>query len=506
MANEEELHRCITAFMLDTTECTKNEHASEVQFIRLSMQIINSNTEVEILISGSSAEFYINPMLSSIGDVDIMTRSKDMLAIPYGYEISSDWCQTNVTHVIQIIDSHKPGYVYLQRSCILSKNDSSGCVVKNIDSDAAFFVANFEPARYERCYCENSCLNSFAKLLIPLVFSYIRHGPADKVVRDIKFSDSFTPSSFLLSNTETVVSFRCPIWPPLAAGWPTRSRDHSWPDPTTINLVVSNACDVVGAVHPSCRQDEWMNIYQWRLSFSRAEVTLLNSWTPVQQIIYHMLRLVLKREVLSEIKDNEPYLPKLSNYNIKTLMLWECEQKPPSWWLTESSLVKLCSLLLHKLSDWVADKQCQHYFISKCNLLDDFSDESSQTFCNKVRSLANVAFLLIWFFENYICNCAPLCPENVSKLFEEFHCSSKFEKATCAIIDWKLCMLPCERFSDNCESEKMMLSFQLSCNLDTLASPTVRRGLQKFRFSATRLFHCSDRSVGCIYALAPLTD
>jgi len=235
---------------------------------------------------------------------------------------------------------------------------------------------------------------------------------------------------------------------------------------------------VVGAVHPSSRQDEWMNTYQWRLSFSRAEVTLLNSWTPIQQIVYHMLRFVLKREVLSEIKGNDPGLPKLSNYNIKTLMLWECEQKPQSWWSTESSLVTLCSLLLYKLSDWVADKQCQHYFISNCNLLDDFSDESSQTFSNKVRSLGNVAFLLLWFFENYICKCAQCCPENVSKLFEEFCRSSKLHKATRVVIDWKLCMQSRERFSDNCKSEKMMLSFQLLCRPDTLASPMLRRKLE----------------------------
>jgi len=41
-----------------------------------------------------------------------------------------------------------------------------------------------------------------------------------------------------------------------------------------------------------------MGRFQWRISFSRAKTVLLNSWTQVQQIVYHMLRFFLKTEQL----------------------------------------------------------------------------------------------------------------------------------------------------------------------------------------------------------------
>jgi len=60
-----------------------------------------------------------------------------------------------------------------------------------------------------------------------------------------------------------------------------------------------------------------------RLSFSRAEIVLLNSWIPVQQILYHVLRVFVKTERLTDSSKNSD-VATLSNYHIKTLMLWAC--------------------------------------------------------------------------------------------------------------------------------------------------------------------------------------
>lgn len=48
---------------------------------------------------------------------------------------------------------------------------------------------------------------------------------------------------------------------------------------------------MVGAVHPICKGKDVENRFQWRLSFSRAEIVLVNSWLPVQQIVYHVANL-----------------------------------------------------------------------------------------------------------------------------------------------------------------------------------------------------------------------
>jgi len=79
---------------------------------------------------------------------------------------------------------------------------------------------------------------------------------------------------------------------------------------------------VVVVAHRLLKQGE-LGKYQYRLSFSRAEIVLINSWTKVQQIVYHMLRFFMKTEGLGKIRDNAGNKI-LSNYNIKTLMLWPC--------------------------------------------------------------------------------------------------------------------------------------------------------------------------------------
>jgi len=292
-------------------------------------------------------------------------------------------------------------------------------------------------------------LRSFANFPYQINLKQNVHGPA--VQTDTTWTAVETPSRYCRHNDflaaravgryvwhyDYVLCMRCQCWPPQAADWPKRIRNHDVPDHTSINMIVSNGCDIVGAVHPRCRQDEWMDRHQWRLSFSRAEVTLLNSWTPVQQIIYHMLRFVLKREILSKTSDSDLDLPQLSNYHIKTLMLWECEQKPHSWWSAESSLIKLCSSLLHKLSDWVENNHCQHYFISNCNLLDHFRDVSL-TISYDLRCLADSSFLLHWFVDNYIRECAQLGPRKVSELFENARSNDALERAIHAVVNWRL--------------------------------------------------------------------
>ena len=57
----------------------------------------------------------------------------------------------------------------------------------------------------------------------------------------------------------------------------------------------------------------------------------------------------------------------LSNYHLKTLMLWTCEQESADWW--SSTCVEICFKLLRTLSEWLSNKKCSNYFVSNCNLL-----------------------------------------------------------------------------------------------------------------------------------------
>ena len=161
-------------------------------------------------------------------------------------------------------------------------------------------------------------------------------------------------------------------------------------------------------------------------------------------------------------------------------MLWECEQKPQSWWSAESSLIKLCSSLLHKLSDWVEVKHCQHYFIGNCNLLDRFVEDTSVRVCKGLRSLANESFMLSWFIENYIRKCARYCPDDVSVLLEDISSSDKLQRAVDAVVDWKSSTLTQELCRDYYHFEKMVISYAIIFPADGISTDRLPKELRNF--------------------------
>jgi len=80
------------------------------------------------LTTGSAAEFYIQPMLSCVGDIDIMFHHNNELAIPTGTrpptQLPADFHSR--VHVYDIIDSEFPGYVYLMTSYLLTECSDDG--------------------------------------------------------------------------------------------------------------------------------------------------------------------------------------------------------------------------------------------------------------------------------------------------------------------------------------------------------------------------------------------
>jgi len=154
-----------------------------------------------------------------------------------------------------------------------------------------------------------------------------------------------------------------------------------------------------------------------------------------------MLRSFMKIESFAGIRD-ETGSKILSNYNIKTLMLWACEMKERSWWTGDSNVVGICVKLLHILADWLTDARCPHYFISNCNLFDSL--DNSQLTQNTAHRLHSVteAWLAEWFVKNYIRQRGHLCPnKRVSSLFDDVGTQIKLENAVSALIEWRMCMM-----------------------------------------------------------------
>jgi len=116
-------------------------------------------------------------------------------------------------------------------------------------------------------------------------------------------------------------------------------------------------------------------------------------------------------------------------------MLWACELKPRSWWTENLNLVRICVELLYTLSVWLTDTCCPHYFINNCNLLDNSSNVGSVA--SKLMSI-DEEYLSTWLINNYVRQCAQLCPVYISRLCDDVSTSVKLQKAVTEIVHWRL--------------------------------------------------------------------
>ena len=409
MLREVALDDIVTKFLLNTCQARppSTRKPAVIAAVWCGMTATQHNKEdIERipLTTGSVAEFYIEPILPHLGDIDVMFHWKTLLAIPQGHppptQLPAEF--HNYVQVFEIIDSHFPGYVYLEFRYLLTEGS---------DDD------NYNAVEYDRGqYVSNERYRDVTNI----------HGPAFLYPSD---------DSQMLS-VDHVYCVRCLSWPSQATDWPTRHRNYGWPDSATLDCVVSNGCDVVPVAHRQCRQHAVVGKNQWRLSFSRAEIVLINSWMPVQQIVYHMLRYFMKKtERLTECADNSG-AGTLSNYHIKTLMLWACELKSRSWWTDNVNLVRMCVQLLHVLAKWLKDGRCQHYFVKECNLIGN-----SFTMTNIRDQLMSIdeTWLSTWFVDNYIRACLQLsdCPPNISRLFDDVTTRRKLQNAVSALVAWR---------------------------------------------------------------------
>ena len=174
----------------------------------------------------------------------------------------------------------------------------------------------------------------------------------------------------------------------------------------TTEWVRSSSC-----VSPDHKHDK----FQFRYAFSRAEVTLIRSWIPIQQLVYHMLRYIAKRTITREWKDDDKVV---CTYHIKTLMLWACERKSQVWWESNCVIV-LCSKLLGTLMKWIGEKMCPHYFIPEWNLF-DYTMKESRSFetITMLNIHTNIHVLSEWFRINYLSKVFYNKNKPISQLFQ----------------------------------------------------------------------------------------
>ena len=142
MARESSAEQIVTKFILNTCrlrpQLSRPAAEAALRCAQLAAQHPGSDAEVGYipLITGSVAEFYIEPMLPHIGDIDVMYHWSNQLAIPEGHppptQLPAEFHHS--VRVFEIIDNpdhiidslHVPGYVYLVLRYLLTECIADG--------------------------------------------------------------------------------------------------------------------------------------------------------------------------------------------------------------------------------------------------------------------------------------------------------------------------------------------------------------------------------------------
>jgi len=208
MDDERIVEEIITKFLLNTCRLRPQLSKPAVQAAYRCAglaSLVDEGGDLIPLTTGSVAEFYIEPMLPHIGDVDIMYHDSTELAIPRGHPPPTQLPDEfhNYVQVLQIIDSHLPGYVYLELRYLLTECVDDG---------------TFSAVEYDRgMHATHSVITSEAIIG--------QHGPATIM----------NSGHASLLSVDNVHCARCLVWLPQAAEWPSRHRHYGWPDSATVH-------------------------------------------------------------------------------------------------------------------------------------------------------------------------------------------------------------------------------------------------------------------------------
>jgi len=124
---DEIVSEIVTEFFLNTCQLQMpREHAVRAALYCGAISTAHSSDDEDAncipLATGSAAEFYIQPMIRPINDIDVMYHCSNWLAIPQGHPPPTQLPVEfhNYVKAYEIIDSRLPGYVYLQLRYLLT--------------------------------------------------------------------------------------------------------------------------------------------------------------------------------------------------------------------------------------------------------------------------------------------------------------------------------------------------------------------------------------------------
>ncbi|XP_074639718.1 cyclic GMP-AMP synthase-like receptor 1 [Acropora palmata] len=196
------------------------------------------------------------------------------------------------------------------------------------------------------------------------------HGPAVKLLIT-NYSDGKSYS------IDLVPAIKDKTWPEDANEWISRQR--GWPKQDLVDEIWQDGCHLVAKFPRGITVPEHEKEFLWRYSFSGAEKKLFLKGG--QGEAGSCSKQVLR--ILKALKD-ELQLHPLTSYHLKTIFFYECEQNPHHNW-SFNCLGERFMDLLQRLQDCLSIRSCPHYFISKLNLFETFSEQRCRELTGKIQ-------------------------------------------------------------------------------------------------------------------------
>ena len=159
-----------------------------------------------------------------------------------------------------------------------------------------------------------------------------------------------------------VLAIKCDGWPLCAQEWPSRPR--CWPGQEIVQKIF------VGGFHIVCKSSSEGD---FRLSYSNAETTLVQSLSSLQHKTYRAFKSFI-RYYKDEWNRNGKKI--ICSYHLKTVLFWYCEKSDPKDW-TEERIDGHLLQLIDDLISALKEGNLPMYFMPKYNLMDGIMEDVS---------------------------------------------------------------------------------------------------------------------------------
>ena len=164
-----------------------------------------------------------------------------------------------------------------------------------------------------------------------------------------------------------VFGLKCCFWPSQAQEWIDRKRSNAWPDSQLVSAIVHRGCNIVPVGSHTGLSTE----FEWRMSFSVAEMMLVESLSKEHKLAFSILKALIKTEM--KIRGNDIF----ASYHLKTALFWFLERNGTVRHM--ESLGANIVELLDFVTDFYAKGSVPNYFIPKNNMIDHRSADECQS-------------------------------------------------------------------------------------------------------------------------------